>query len=119
MSDAGSNVVCVGGSVPSGCGGAAVPPECHADADCRTDGGARVCTKPVCSQAGGCGCSGGGKCVDPGCTTDPDCHGPNQACQDSVCVTKACTGDSDCMGFCVNGLCSSSLGACGRQQFFP
>jgi hypothetical protein len=101
--------VCIGGGVPSQCGGAHFS-ECSTDADCRADGGMNVCSRDECGM--------NIRCVSPQCSSDGEC-GANTTCQDTLCKPKPCTDDGACSGYCVNGQCSSDLGICGRQLLVP
>jgi hypothetical protein len=86
--------------------------ECDADPDCQRDGGVKVC------QKGDCG--GQNRCVDPQCAGagDTSCA-TNQVCSGRLCVAKPCGADGECSGYCVNGVCATALGACGKQQAYP
>jgi hypothetical protein len=100
--------LCIGGNVPAGCGGAYIH-DCDTDQDCRKDGGVKVC------QHGDC--SGANRCIDQQCTGQT--CGTNQTCTDNQCVAKSCTVDTECVGYCVNSVCSTTLGSCGKQAAYP
>ena len=102
--------LCIGGDVAPGCGGAYLH-ECDVDADCPDGGSAKVCSRDSCGRT---------QCVDPTCGAagDPACP-TNTVCAKRLCAAKPCSLDTECVGFCVNGVCSSTLGTCGRQAQYP
>lgn len=101
---------------------------CSSDADCRKDGGTRICAHPcggICpmgSCVAGCtdetcpagaACGTEGRCQASACTVAGDCP-PDFDCLNSGCVRRACKSDAQCDGYCVVGACYSVLGACVR-----
>jgi hypothetical protein len=65
-------------------------------------------------------CIGQNRCVDPQCGGVGQAACPtNEVCSDRLCVAKPCAVDGECSGYCVNGVCSSGLGACGYQAAYP
>lgn len=105
---------------------------CQADGECATLGANEICDNRLCivPQGGAqpllhCrpGCSGAADCL-PGemcgtdhrcaaatCTPTTDC-GANDTCTNGTCAPLPCAHDPDCGGYCVDGFCAPSAGAC-------
>jgi hypothetical protein len=102
---------------------------CSTDADCRLDGGTKICERacggicPMGSCVAGCtyetacptgmACGTQGRCQASACTAPADCP-QNFDCLNSGCVRRSCKSDAECDDYCVVGACYSTLGACVR-----
>ena len=105
---------------------------CQGDADCATLGPNQICDNELCIEPRGGAqpllhcrvgcvaaadclpgemCDGDSRCAAETCTPDTDC-GANNTCTNGICAARKCAHDVDCDGYCVNGFCSASPGAC-------
>jgi hypothetical protein len=116
-----------GGQAP--CAAACPPAECASDSDCQAEGPSFICEGAwQCGECAagvkicisGCvdtsGCDAGEvcmahRCVPASCQSDVDCP-TDFECAGGSCGRKGCTTDANCSGYCVNGLCYSTPGAC-------
>jgi hypothetical protein len=115
-----------------GCGACPglIPPAmnwCNTDAECRADGGTKICEHPcggICPMGScvpgctaetvcpiGMACGATGRCQASACSMSADCP-PDFDCLNSGCVRRSCESDAECDGYCVTGACYSALGAC-------
>jgi hypothetical protein len=138
--DCGGGYFCAAYTLPPLCGGqvdTGFTSDCQTDADCADAGTGytcetKICTfphggaqpaphcRPGCSADADCGpgssCNAAHHCEPAACTTAADC-GSDYACSGGSCAPKPCSNDADCGGYCVNGVCSATIGVC--EQAVP
>jgi hypothetical protein len=127
------NLYCSPPGASQGCGACPgiIPPMtgCRSDADCRLDGGTKICERfcggacPMGSCVAGCtdetvcptgmACGTAGRCQASACSVSADCP-QDFDCLNSGCFRRPCKSDAECDGYCVVGACYSMLGACVR-----